>query len=137
MDTTKLIKRLVIVEMLLFLLVIVFSFFREMLLPELLQEYLVDQMAARSASALLTTVFVLSGFMIAYIVSLVGLLCSKVWAKKLYAFSVVIACFIPLFFGPVVQHGVSVVLGDLLSMVTGAVLSLLFFTNSEFTNPKA
>lgn len=132
MDTTKIIKRFVILELTLMITGFVLSFSLESKLPDLLQEYL----AFQSESDINTTdLFVLcSGIplMIIYLVAAVGLLLTKTWAKNLYALGTIAGLLLSPFLGPTVEHAMTAATFELSSLTEGAILALLFFSNSAF-----
>ncbi|MFT7389141.1 MAG: hypothetical protein ACI8VC_002406 [Candidatus Endobugula sp.] len=132
MDTTKKIKSFVILETILLISHLIFSFSLEQSLPLSLQNYLHLQSQSEISTADLVIIWGGIPVLLAYIVSVVGLLLTKVWAKNLYLFVSMAGYALAPFLGPTVEHAMSATIYDLGTLTGGVVLALLFFTRSSF-----
>ncbi|MFC3853224.1 hypothetical protein ACFOSD_10305 [Salinispirillum marinum] len=134
MNTTKLIKALVVFDVVLIVIAITLSYSLESYLPLLLQQYLIEY--ANSEYTTLDHFFDWARplYLALFIAAVVGLLLTKQWGKYLYAVSFVLGLLLSPFAGPVVEHGVPDMLFDLSSAIYGAALALLFFSNSDFSD---
>lgn len=132
MNTTKLIKLFVILEILLLVAYFISSWAMEPHLPTILQEYLTREIESElnKADLILSSIAIPS--VLIYMVSIIGMLLTKPWAKNLYAISVFVSLAFMPFAGPIVDHALSAAIYDINSLVVGAILTLLFFTNSAF-----
>lgn len=128
MDTTKIIKLFVILQILLGVTGFVIWFPTQSHLPPLLQEYLSHDMEAE------IDIVDLLAFLVSliYIISVVGLLLTKMWARNLYAFSILLNYASISLMGPTVEHAFFTTLSHLDSLADGAILVLLYFTSSAF-----
>lgn len=136
MDTTMIIKRLVLLQLALGVIYLVVTFVLESRLPELLQEHLASQPESEPSSA--NSVALVGGIPIVllYFIAVIGLLCGKSWSKNLYAIVAASSYLLAPLLGPTVEHAVSSTFYDLSTLTIGAVLALLFFTNSAFNKSK-
>lgn len=136
MDTTMTIKRLVLLQLALGVIYLVLTSVFESRLPELLQEHIDSQPVSESSSA--NSVVLVGGIPIAllFFIAVVGLLYSKSWSKNLYAIVAASSYLLAPFLGPTVEHALSSTFYDLSTLTSGAVLALLFFTNSAFNKSK-
>ena len=151
MDTTKIIKLLVILQI---LLVVTGSFISLPVhspLPPWLQEYLSYEREAEMDIVELLAFSIL----IIYMISVAGLLSTKMWARNLYAFSILLNYasislmgptvehalvttqgfrnrWLDVLMGPTVEHAFFTTLAHLDSLTSGAILVLLYFTSSAF-----
>lgn len=127
MDTTKIIKLFVILQILLAVTGFV-MFPMQSHLPPSLQEYLSHDMESE------TDIVDLLAFSISsiYMISVVGLLLTKMWARNLYAFSMLLNYASISLMGPTVEHAFFTTLSHLSSLTDGAILVLLYFTSSAF-----
>ena len=128
MDTTKIIKLFVILKIL--LAVTGFAIWSPMQshLPPSLQEYLSHDMEAEIDIVDLLAFLTLP----IYMISVVGLLLTKMWARNLYAFSMLLNYALISLMGPTVEHAFYTTLDHLDSLADGAILALLYFTSSAF-----
>ena len=132
MDTTKTIKKFVILEIALVLAYLILSFLLESSLPPLLQEYLTVQGESEINASDLVALWAGIPILLLYLVSIVGLLITRVWAKNMYLFVVIVGYLVSPFLGPTVEHAYTATLYDAITLIEGGILVLLFFTNSEF-----
>ena len=125
----KTIKKLVMLELVLLTASIVAAIVMESYLPPELQEYLNVQYEGFTTVEMVVVMFMFVLF-IMHLVSLIGLLRTKVWARKLYisTFVLVIPCY--LFIGPVVTDAVTYVLDQAAVLVQGMLLCVLMFNDS-------
>lgn len=128
MDTTKIIKLFVILQILLGVIGFVIWFPVQSHLPLSLQEYLNHDMESEIDIVDLLTFPALPMYMI----SVVGLLLTRMWARNLYAFSILLNYASISLMGPTVEHAFSTTLAHLGSLTDGAILALLYFTSSAF-----
>lgn len=133
MDTTKLIKKLVIVELLLFIAVTLLPFQLTSYLPELLQNYVLVASSKELSTLDIVLYSLLSLVLAVYLVSIIGLLLTKSWAKNIYIAISVIGFILLPFMGPTVMHGVTATLHDTGNFITGVIMTLLIFTPSKFS----
>jgi hypothetical protein len=132
MDTTKLIKNLVIVEFVLAAIYLVLTFSLEKFLPNPLQEFLHAEVNSEWTSVD-TLGFVVGVLMIiAVLAGLVGILRTKVWGKYLYLGSAAFGYLLTPTLGPTVEHAYSAAIYDLSSLAAGGAITLLLFTPSSF-----
>ncbi len=132
MDTTKLIKIFAILEVCLAVMYLTLSFYLESHLPFLLQEYIAHEMESEINTKDIIFLWVGIPVLAVHVVSVVGLLLTKVWAKNLYVLGSVFSIVLVPFIGPTVDHAFSAAISDLSLLVAGAILTFLFFTNSAF-----
>jgi hypothetical protein len=71
-------------------------------------------------------------YLLVYPIAMVGLLCTKVWAKTVFIFSVVFGYLILPFLGPHVDHGIPATIDSVGAAVEGAIVALLLFSASAF-----
>lgn len=128
MDTTKIIKLFVILQILLVVTGFIIWFPMQSHLPPSLQEYLSHDMEAEIDIVDLLAFSILS----IYMISVVGLLLTKMWARNLYAFSMLLNYASISLMGPTVEHAFFTTLSHLSSLTDGAILVLLYFTSSAF-----
>lgn len=128
MDTTKIIKLFVILQILLAVTGFVIWFPMQSHLPPSLQEYLNHDMESEIDIVDLLAV----PTSLIYIISVVGLLLTKIWARNLYAFSILLNYALISLMGPTVEHAFYTTLDHLDSLMEGAILVLLYFTSSAF-----
>ena len=129
MDTTRIIKNLVIFEVVLIVAYIVASMYFEEQLSPLLQEHLAEEL--ESDFSLIEVLFV-ALYLPAYLVSIIGLLRTKIWAKNLFVVTAISSYFILPFLGPYVDHAVPATLDSVGAAVEGAIVVLLLFSSSAF-----
>ena len=136
MDTTKIIRLLVLLELALLLLSLFATFRLESYLHPLLQEYLALQELSAPTTQDSIILWVGIPFVLAHIVSVVGLLFVKIWAKYLYLFVIVVEHMLTPFVGPFVEHGLTTAISNLGVLLQGAILAMLFFSSSAFNKSK-
>tara|TARA_R110002049_G_scaffold291686_1_gene475823 strand:- start:4760 stop:5191 length:432 start_codon:yes stop_codon:yes gene_type:complete len=129
MDTTKIIKNLVIFEIVLFVAYIVTSIYFEEHLSPLLQEYLAEEL--ESNFTFFELIFVVL-YIPAYLASIIGLLRTKIWAKNLFVLAAVSSYVVLPFLGPYVDHAVPATIDSVAAAVEGAIVALLLFSSSAF-----
>ena len=127
MDTTKIIKLFVILQILLAVTGFV-MFPMQSHLPPSLQEYLSHDIEAETDIVDLLAFYA----SLIYMISVVGLLLTKMWARNLYAFSILLNYASISLMGPTVEHAFFTTLAHLDSLTDGAILVLLYFTSSAF-----
>lgn len=127
MDTTRFIKLFVILQILLAVTGFV-MFPMQSHLPPSLQEYLSHDMESETDIVDLLAFYAL----LIYMISVVGLLLTKMWARNLYAFSMLLNYASISLMGPTVEHAFFTTLAHLDSLTDGAILALLYFTSSAF-----
>lgn len=133
MDTTQLIKKLVIIEVLLFVAVIISSLYLGDYLPELLQNYVLVSSSSELSTMQMVMYSLLAIVLVVYSISIIGLLLTKQWAKKAYIIISIVGFMLLPFMGPTVMHGVTATLHDSGNFMTGFVMTLLIFTPSQFS----
>jgi len=135
-DTTNLIRGLVIAEVLVGFLSVTISVYMEQYLPQILQEYL-NQDIENSPIEENFFFFYILGFAVLFIyfASIIGILLIKSWAKNLYILRLVLGVITMLFY-PTVEHGFAQAFTDLGILLSGAIAALLLFTGSAFNKLK-
>lgn len=133
MDNTKTIKVLVALQLLCFTLYLVSSFYFESYLPDILQQYLLQDLDRERSDFDLAILFLSVPIILIYVVSSIGLLHSKMWAKKIFIVSVGLSFIITPFYGPFVDHGISSMFGWAESTLSGGIMALLLFSDSIFS----
>ena len=132
MDTTKLIKNLVIIEFVLAAIYLVLTFSLEKFLPIQLQEFLVAEANAEWTTGDTVDLIVGIVMLIALIAGLVGILRTKIWGKYIYLGSAAFGYLLAPTLGPTVEHAYSAAIYDLSSLAAGGAITLLLFTQSSF-----
>jgi xanthine/uracil permease len=131
MKTQTILRVCVVLEWVVYIIGVGLSFVLQDSLPTPLKDWLVAEaerdMAVHELVLLGGGVVVL---LLAAIVASVGLLFLQRWAAWLYLFSFIVGCLLCLFYGPVVEHGVADVVGDVATFLSGLVLGLAFFTDA-------
>lgn len=129
MDTTKIIKKLVILEIVLFVVYIATSIHFEQQLPPLLQDYLAEELESDFTTLELLFLVV---YLPIYVISVIGLLRTKIWAKNLFVTAAISSYFILPFLGAYVDHGIPATIDSVAAAVEGAIVALLLFSSSAF-----
>lgn len=120
------IKSMVVFEFLLIALAIYSSVHFEESLSPLLQQYLDDSIESSFENiALLLAIPIL----LLSIVSSIGLLFTKLWAKKYYIFSTLAIYPLGFFDIPTVEHAVSITFEEIAILVSGIIIALLLYTD--------
>lgn len=132
MDTTLIIKRLVILEIILSIVYLSLSLYLESKLPQELQEYLWVQANADFTVKDTVFLFCFPVFLLLYIFAVVGLLRTRQWAKKLYLSTILFDLILAPFIGHTVAHLISTIVYSFSNMVTGCIVGLLLFSQSKF-----
>lgn len=135
MNTTNQIKYLAITELLLFILTVIASYYFESYLDPLLQEYLAYENNIDISNLTLFLYIAILLATLINIISLIGLIFIKSWAKKLYLISTCIMFLSVPFLGPYVDHGITDALDGIASLTTGALLAMLYYTKNAFNKP--
>lgn len=135
MDTTKLIKNLVIIEFVLAAIYVVLTFSLEKFLPVQLQEYLIAEAVSEWTTADTIDLVIGVPLIIALIAALVGILRTKLWGKYLYLGTAAFGYLLAPTIGPTVEHAYSAAIYDLSSLAAGGAITLLLFTPSSFNKP--
>ena len=134
MDTTAKIRSLAKIYIWLMVLGVTSSFFFESLLPVDLQAYITNAGNEELTTAGFFMGWVIVAILIAHFWSLYGLIVVKSSAKPLFIYSLVALYSIGLFIGPIVDHAISSTIGGLAGLVSGMIIALLMFTQSEFND---
>ena len=127
MDTTQLIRKLIIAEIAIILLYIIVSFVLTTYFEELLIEcdiYLEEDFTLFDLALLL--------LLVAYIVAVVGFFNSLAWAGNLYFSLAVVGLLLTPFTGPTIEHALTGTILDIGSILSGIIIALLIFTPSVF-----
>jgi hypothetical protein len=132
MDTTKIIKILVVLEVLLLLAYLGLSFSLESHLPAVLQQYLNQELESGLSTSDQVALWGGIPVLLCYVASVVGLLLTKAWGKGLYILTAMAGYLLAPFLSPTIEHAASATVCDLGSVTEGAILALLFFTKSAF-----
>ncbi|MEE9342239.1 MAG: hypothetical protein V3V12_01240 [Gammaproteobacteria bacterium] len=131
-DTTKQIRTLAGATLLLLTLYIFATVLLEAKLPALFQEYLRQEAESDLDKADIFLLVVGIPVALLHIISFVGLMTIKPWAKNLFMLSTISICALTPFFGPYVDHGIAFFLEMLSTLCTGVLITLLYFTHSKF-----
>jgi len=132
MDTTKNIRLLVVLEIITTLIYLFLTFYLESQLPDLLQQYLLQEKESEFNNTDIITAIIGVPFLICYFTSITGLLFVKTWAKNLYIFTVIAGYLSAPLLGPSIEHAISAAVYDVTTIIEGAILALLLFTKSAF-----
>ena len=108
------------------------SFYLESFLPIQLQDYLQLESEREITSAETILLVFAIPIVLAHLVSIVGIIFVKTWAKKIYVYSILGLLLIIPFTGPYVAHAVASTIGTLTSIIDGIIIGLLFFSYSAF-----
>ena len=133
MDTTKYIRILAAIEFFLLLLYLATINYMESCLPKQLQDYLIIVAERDITTFEVGWLITIAPVFIVYLVSMIGLVFTKVWAKKFYIYSNVGLIILTLFAGPFVLHSLSYILDSIIYVICGITIGLLIFTKSAFT----
>ena len=136
MNTTKLIKYFVLLEVVLAICYMaLFSHFQS-LLPGQLTDY-VNSIEYASLSFISKSSWWLTGLsFILYVVSVVLLLLTKSVGKWTYLATIVVSLVATPNMGHVIQHSYLSLIGSIDALNQGAILALLFMTESEYSKPR-
>jgi uncharacterized membrane protein YcgQ (UPF0703/DUF1980 family) len=126
---TNIIRKLAILQLVVIILTIVATFTTEPYLPIKLQMYLANELEMLSLFQTLVLIVLLI-VMIFYLVSVVGLIFTKLWARKLFIVTTFIIFPLSLFIGPVVEHAITYTLDQLVTLIQGMIFGLLLFTST-------
>lgn len=107
-----------------------FSWF-EKKLPEVLQEYLRWEMEQSLTNFEWMVSIVTLILLISLFVSSIGLFFFRRWAKRLFIVSSVVLLLPSFFLGPLVDHAVSYSIDNLVSVILGFILAILFLSEKE------
>lgn len=128
MELKKVLRAAIIAEWVISLLYLFATLNLETDLPVHVQEYIqwLDEVEVIAT----TEIVVLILFIIAALITSIGLFFFKPWAKQTYLIITIIGYVIsPLISPQVVEHGLTSSIGDILSLIPGFILALLFFTD--------
>lgn len=128
-DTTKIIRILALVEILLIPIYIFLSLSMEAQLPSHVQQYIQEE--ANSDAPIITTVLSM-GYLILYPAALLALIFNKRWGKPLFIFTVIYSYLLLPFSSPQIEHSILAVAGTMGASIEGAMLALLLITTSSF-----
>lgn len=135
MDTTKLIKSLVVIEFVLASIYAVLAFSLEKHLPIQLQEFLIAEVNSEWDTADTIVIAIGVPMIIAFIAGMVGILRTKIWGKYLYLGTGAFGFLLTPALGPKVEHAYSAAIYDLSLLAAGGAIALLLFTPSAFNKP--
>ena len=128
MKLKKVLRTAIIAEWVISLLYIFATLTLETDLPAHVQEYIqwLDEVEVIAT----TEIVVLILFIIAALITSIGLFFFKPWAKQTYLIITITGFVIgPLISTQVVEHGLASSIGDIPSLIAGFLLALLFFTD--------
>ncbi len=128
MKLKKVLRTAIIAEWVISLLYIFATLTLETDLPAHVQEYIqwLDEVEVIAT----TEIVVLILFIIAALITSIGLFFFKPWAKQTYLIITITGFVIgPLISTQVVEHGLASSIGDISSLIAGFILALLFFTD--------
>jgi len=128
LELKKVLRAAIIAEWVISLLYLFATLNLETDLPVHVQEYIqwLDEVEVIAT----TEIVVLILFIIAALITSIGLFFFKPWAKQTYLIITIIGYVIsPLISPQVVEHGLTSTIGDILSLIPGFILALLFFTD--------
>ena len=128
MELKKVLRTAIIAEWVISLLYLFATLNLETDLPVHVQEYIqwLDEVEVIAT----TEIVVLILFIIAALITSIGLFFFKPWAKQTFLIITIIWFVIsPLIITQVVEHGLTSSIGDILSLIPGFILALLFFTD--------
>ncbi len=128
MKLKKVLRTAIIAEWVISLLYIFATLTLETDLPAHVQEYIqwLDEVEVIAT----TEIVVLILFIIAALITSIGLFFFKPWAKQTYLIITITGFVIgPLISTQVVEHGLASSIGDISSLIPGFILALLFFTD--------
>jgi hypothetical protein len=128
MKLKKVLRTAIIAEWVISLLYIFATLTLETDLPAHVQEYIqwLDEVEVIAT----TEIVVLILFIIAALITSIGLFFFKPWAKQTYLIITITGFVIgPLISTQVVEHGLASSIGDIPSLIAGFILALLFFTD--------
>ena len=130
MKTQTILRVCVVLEWVVYIIGVGLSFVLQDSLPTPLKDWLVAEAERDMAAHELVLLGGVVVLLLAAIVASVGLLFLQRWAAWLYLFSFIVGCLLSLFYGPVVEHEVADVVGDVAIFLSGLVLGLAFFTDA-------
>ena len=128
MKLKKVLRTAIIAEWVISLLYLFATLNLETDLPVHVQEYIqwIDEVEVIAT----TEIVVLILFIIAALITSIGLFFFKPWAKQTYLIITIIGFLIsPLIESQVIEHGLSSSIGDISNVITGFILALLYFTD--------
>ncbi len=128
MKLKKVLRTAIIAEWVISLLYLFATLNLETDLPAHVQEYIqwLDEVEVIAT----TEIVVLILFIIAALITSIGLFFFKPWAKQTYLIITITGFVIgPLISTQVVEHGLASSIGDISSLIAGFILALLFFTD--------
>lgn len=126
----KTIKNLVKLELILIVTIIIALFLTEQYLPVELQEYLAMDGEATPTTTELIAIIVLLVIALVNLVSMFGLLATKLWARKAYIYSTILIFPLCIFIGPQVDHAIGYTLDQVSVLIQGMILSLLIYNSA-------
>jgi hypothetical protein len=132
MDTTKHIQFLAKLDLALLVAYLFSTFLLESYLPQELQNYLAIELESEFSPIEGLVLLVMLPLLVIHIASLIGFIRTKLWAPRYFVYSSIGLFLCVLFIGPYVDHAVAAVIGDLSTLVMGAILAMLYATDSTF-----
>ncbi|MCB2184725.1 MAG: hypothetical protein KQH63_22090 [Desulfobulbaceae bacterium] len=130
MNNKSILRLLIVAEWLLLAISIYISIFLESYLPQELQNYLLAESTAETTKQ--EDILIIASLVIlaAYLISSIMLLLLKKWAKWPYLLSMVVLFLIAPFAGPTVEHSTADTIAEISTLISGMILSLIFFTDT-------
>ena len=130
MDQT--IRKLVLLYIVLIIASLASSFALESTLSPELQEYLANGMVESMSGVIAIAYVFLVVFVILHIISIAGLLLTKLWGKNMFIYSTIAAIFSSFFIGAYVDNAVAYSFEQSSMLVNGMIIALLIY-NSSYT----
>ena len=127
---TEILKKLAKIELVLIAFSILAAFLTEQYLPQELQEYLAKDLDSMPSTIQSIGIILFLVTAIIHIISLVGLMLEKPWARKYFIITIIIIYPMCLFIGHNVVHSIAYVIDQIAVLVEGMILSLLLFEKS-------
>ena len=137
MDQTHIIKKTAGLYAITLALYLVLSFWLDSYLPESLQAYLEASALQEPTTLEMTTYVFILIVLLVHLFSVAGLIQGKTEAKNQFVYTMLMMVILSPVVGPHVEHGLSAGVGGLATMISGALVALLYFTESVFKQSKA
>lgn len=134
MNTKSILRLLIASEWVLIVFGVYLSFVLEKYLPQELQNYLSAESnteLSRQEDILFIAVLAVA---ICYFASSILLFFMKNWAKWSYLICIIIFALVLPVTGPTVEHSIADTIGEIPTLISGMILSLIFFTDTMCSN---